>query len=235
MTTEDKSNVTFEATSKLSSGEFKLISNWVYEKLKTKSGSSIMNDMIKPTLRENTITVGQTTNNYLSNIQPGELVETVILSGMYKGIWIRAKVRDIEEETMNLHVLRPLKWRVAGLAVGVPKRYIRPVSSEDKENYIVPVKFVMDDQVLSVPCSKQMTIEDFKKSVSLIRGVQPNQLIFVNRGTPLLETGPIPDDTIFCVICQKGGLTNNQLSLLVSTARRQVNQQTQGKFMERDV
>merc|ERR1739838_244645 len=87
----------------------------------------------------------------------------------------------------------------------------------------------MDDQVLYISCSKQMKMEDFKSLVSHVRGVEPNQLIFVNRGVPLLETGPIPDDTIFCVICQRGGLTGNQLNLLVSTARKHVTEQTQGK------
>jgi len=217
LVTDDKRNVTFDAREKLRSSDFKLISGWVYDKLKKVDDVTKLNNLAKEACIDDKATAGKTVHTHISGVQSGDLVETVILSGIHRGIWIRAKVKEISEDVMDLHVLRPKKWKVASFALSVPKRFIRSVLVEDKDSYIVPVKFVIDNQIHYTLCSTQMTMKDLKKSVSKLRNVESNQLIFVNRGVPLLETQPIPDDTIFCIICQKGGLTKNQLSLLTNS------------------
>jgi len=222
LVTDDKRNVTFDAREKLRSSDFKLISGWVYDKLKKVDDVTKLNNLAKEGCIDDKATAGKTVHTHISGVQLGDLVETVILSGIHRGIWIRAKVKEIGEDVMNLHVLRPKKWKVASFALGVPKKFIRSVLLENKDSYIVPVKFVIDNQIHYTSCSMQMTIKDLKKSVSKLRNVQSNQLIFVNRGVPLLESQPIPDDTIFCIICQKGGLTKNQLSLLLTTVNKNV-------------
>merc|ERR1719499_1746352 len=153
-------------------------------------------------------------NADLTNIKAGAVVETMILSGRYQGIWVKSEVTNVEADTMDLRVLYPKKWKVAGTALAVPNRFIRVVAEKDLENYVVPVEFAMDDSKLYLSCNKRMRVKHLKTTVSQQRGVLPNQLIFVNKGTPLLETDPIPDDAIFCIVCQKGGLTSNQMNLL---------------------
>lgn len=229
LVTENKRFVTFDATAKLASSEFKLISSYIYDKLKKVDDVATLNNLTKGACSDDKAAAKQTVNTHISGVQSGDLVETVILSGIHKGIWIRAKVREISKDIMNLLVLRPKKWKVASFALGVPKRFIRSVPVEDKDSYIVPIKFVMDNKIHYLSCNTLMTIKDLKKSVSELRGVEPKQLIFVNRGVPLLETGPIPDDTIFCIICQEGGLTKSQLSLLFTMVKKNV-QQTAGNL-----
>lgn len=224
LVTENKRFVTFDATAKLASSEFKLISSWIYDKLKKLDDVTILKNLTKGACSDDKPTTKQTINTHISGVQSGDLVETVILSGIHKGIWIRAKVREIGRDIMNLLVLRPKKWKVASFALGVPKRFIRSVPWEEKGSYIVPIKFVMDNKIHYLSCNTLMTIKDLKKSVSELRCVGPNQLIFVNSGVPLLEMGPIPDDTIFCILCQKGGLTKSQMSLLFTMVKK--NEQT---------
>jgi len=144
----------------------------------------------------------------------------MILSGRYQGIWVKSKVTSVEDDTMDLKVIKPKKWKVAGTALAVPNKFIRVVKKEDLDNYVVPVEFAMDDSKLYLSCNARMRIKHLKTTVSQQRAVQPNQLIFVNKGTPLLEKDPIPDDAIFCIVCQKGGLTSNQMNLLSQSMKK---------------
>merc|ERR1719495_2232839 len=121
---------------------------------------------------------------------------------------------------MDLRVLYPKKWKVAGTALAVPNKLIRTISKKDLGNYVVPVEFAMDDSKLYLSCNSRMKVRHLKTTVSRQRGVEPNQLIFINRGTPLLENSPIPDDAIFCIVCQKGGLTANQMNLLTQSINK---------------
>jgi len=211
--TADNRDVTFEATEKLRNREFKLISTELYYKIaKVKNLATLWNTLkFSPSKYEKT---ESTADAELADVRPGDLVETKILSGKHKGIWIRAEVRDVGEQTMSIRVLRPEKWNVALFAVQVPKKFIRCVLLEDKDNYTVPISFVVDNKVSYLSCSKEMTANNLREPLSEMRGVEPNQLIFVSRGVLLEEGVPVPDDKIFCIICQKGGLTENQMRLL---------------------
>jgi len=194
----------FEATAKLAKDEFKLISDEVYKTL-TKE---VKNKKIGAN------------GSDLTDVKVDSVVETMILSGRYQGIWVKSKVTSVEDDTMDLKVIKPKKWKVAGTALAVPNKFIRVVKKEDLDNYVVPVEFAMDDSKLYLSCNARMRIKHLKTTVSQQRAVQPNQLIFVNKGTPLLEKDPIPDDAIFCIVCQKGGLTSNQMNLLSQSMKK---------------
>merc|ERR1719397_900610 len=212
--TSDNRDVTFEATEKLRNQEFKLISTELYYKIaKVKNLATLYNTLqFSPSKYEKSTESAADTE--LADVRSGDVVETIILSGRHKGIWIRAEVHDVGEKTMSLRVLHPEKWKVALFAVQVPKKFIRCVLLEDKDNYTVPIWFVVDNKISYRTCSKEMTSNDLRESLSEMRGVEPNQLIFVSRGVLLGEVVPVPDDQIFCIICQKGGLTENQMRLL---------------------
>merc|ERR1719427_1411669 len=133
---------------------------------------------------------------------------------------------------MNLRVLRPDKWKVVLLALNVPKRYIRRITLKDIDTYTVPLQFVMDNKINYFSCSKHMTVKSMKETVSELRGVDLNQVIFVCRGALLDDMSPIPDNVIFCIICQKGGLTDNQMHLLSTMAVKQVSQNTKASLQK---
>jgi len=210
MLTQNGETLPFEATAKLANDEFKLISDEVYETL-TKGDKSTKNSQTSGEKKARKIGAN---NADLSAVKKGDVVETMILSGRYQGIWVKSEVSLVEDDTMDLRVMYPKKWKVAGTALAVPNKFIRTISEKDLGNYVVPVEFALDDSKLYLSCNNRMRIKHLKTTVSQQRGVQPNQLIFVNKGTPLLETDPIPDDAIFCIVCQKGGLTSNQMNLL---------------------
>jgi len=223
--TADNRDVTFEATEKLRNQEFKLISTELYYKIAKVKNVAILWTTLKFSPSKYEKTMDSPADAELADVRPGDLVETIILSGRHKGIWIRAEARDVGEQTMSVRVLRPEKWNVALFAVQVPKKFIRCVLLEDKDNYTVPISFVVDNKISYLSCSKEMTANDLRESLSEMRGVEPNQLIFVSRGVLLEEGVSVPDDKIFCIICQKGGLTENQIRLL-SNMRTELKQET---------
>lgn len=210
MLTQKGDHLPFEAMSKLQAEEFKLISDDVYATL-TKASNMNGKDHLDPPRRKTKIGANSCE---LTDVAKGDIVETMILSGRYQGIWVRSQVTLVEDDTMDLKVLFPRKWKVAETALAVPNKFIRTVSEKDLGNYIVPVEFAMDDSKLYLSCNKRMRMKHLKTTVSQQRGVSPNQLIFVNRGQSLLEIDRIPNDAIFCIICQKGKLTSNQIELL---------------------
>jgi len=222
MLTVDEQNISFEAMGKLAVGEFKLISNDVFEKLPHLSIEQVDQVLFKrkTIAKEKKKPAAQIDNRDVSDVKEGDVVETVILSGKHKGIWVRAEVTAVEADTMDLCVLSPRKWKVMRTALSVPKNFIRVILPKDKGNYTIPLEFVMDDKIHYIECNKEMRIKNLKTTVAQLRNVRPNQLIFVNKGSPLLETAPIPNDTIFCIICQKGGLTENQLHLLSNSIQK---------------
>jgi len=214
--TLDNREITFKAKEKLQNREFYLISpEFYYELAKERNLETFCKEIKFPSCN-----YAKTTevNAYaqLAAVRPGDLVETMILSGRHIGTWIRAEVQDVEENTMNLKPSRPEKWKVARLAVQVPKKFIRCISLENKKNYTVPVWFVADNKVHYVTCSKEMTVNDLKQHSSNLRGIELNQLVLISRGFVLPEGEPVPDDMIFGIICQKGGLTYNQRRLLAN-------------------
>lgn len=70
---------------------FKLISDAVYEMV-TKADSGKEEEMKDNAVRK------------LVGVNKNSIVETLILSGRYQGIWVRAKVIRVEENTMDLRV-----------------------------------------------------------------------------------------------------------------------------------
>jgi len=223
MLTQKGEHLPFEAMSKLQAEEFKLISDDVYATL-TKATNINGKDHLDPPKRTK---IGANSCD-LTDVAKGDIVETMILSGRYQGIWVRSQVTLVEDDTMDLKVLFPRKWKVAETALAVPNKFIRTVSEKDLGNYIVPVEFAMDDSKLYLSCNKRMRMKHLKTTVSQQRGVSPNQLIFVNRGQSLLEIDRIPNDAIFCIICQKGKLTSNQIELLSARGKAKKSPKQQG-------
>merc|ERR1719204_1743739 len=174
---------------KLAKGEFKLISCEVFEKLSKAADETalwnVMDSSRRGTKRKKS--VRKTDKSDLSKVKNGDIVETVILSGRYKGIWVRAEGQDIDDDTIDLRVLHPKKWKVVEFALSVPKKFVRTVTVLDKDSYTIPLEFVMDDQIQYLSCNKKMRISNLKTTVSQLRGVEPNQLVFIHRGTPLFD------------------------------------------------
>jgi len=217
--TSDNREITFQATKKLLERQFYLVSAEFYRELEKDGDLEIVYQEAKFSRSKNEKKT-EVTAHTLAAVRPGDLVETIILSGKHKGIWIRAEVQHIEEKTMNLRQLRPEKWKVVRFAVNVPKKFIRCILPENKENYTVPIWFVADNKVHYIKCSKEITVYDLKQPLSKLRGVEPNQLILICGGVALSEGIPVPDDKIFGIICEKGGLTPNQQRLLANKGTR---------------
>jgi len=239
MVTNDEEKFSFEATSKLANNEFKLISDEVfktlsadkhmfpYQSLLKLSGPEFFRGKESEKKSQNSHVL--TNESDLMYAEVGDYVQTLILSGNYRGIWIKAEVQAIDADTMDLRVVHPRKWRVAGTALEVPKKFIRPLPETDKHNYIIPVEFALDGSKLYLSCNKRMRVKHLKIAVSQQRGVEPCQLIFICKGSPLLENSPIPDYAVFCILCKKGGMTETQVDLLSRKMKRKRADNLRGK------
>merc|ERR1719193_832501 len=104
---------------------------------------------------------------------------------------------------MDLRVLEPDKWQVAGTAYKVPKDLIRTVPESHIEGYVVPVEFDLDKSIVFVQCTEKMTIKNLKHTISKLRGIQPYLLNFVAKSDRnLTDESKIPNDYILCSVCQ---------------------------------
>jgi len=148
-----------------------------------------------------------------------KIVETVILSGLHQGIWIKAEVLRLKEKTADVKVLHPRKWSVVGVAVDVPNQYIRPVSNS--KNYTIPVKFTLDNSVLYIVSNKLMKVDELKLKVHKLRTYPIDQIYFLHNGRWLQTYDPVPDDVIFCII-HRGDRSNSNLNVMVSNVKKQL-------------
>jgi len=229
--TKTGKKISFEAMSKLRAEQFQLISEEVYSMLysnlpedspkspkspkrtskaesgKTKKPGKLERMGLGKFLRKKD---GKT----LDQVKIGSIVETMVLSGRHRGIWVKCQVLGKENDTMDLKVLAPKKWRVATTALAVPNRYIRPSSKSALETYVVPIEFTMDDTKLYFSCHKKMKLNHLRMAIAQERGLSPKQLFFINRGKWLDEDDPIPNDVLFCIIHRKNKLSPKQLDMV---------------------
>jgi len=153
------------------------------------------------------------------SIRRFSIVDTKILAGRYKGVWIRAKVLEVYENKMDIQVLHPRKWNVVPIALEVPKKLIRPVIEYDLENFTIPVEFTLDDSVIYISCSSKMKVEDLVWTIHLSRGFPQDQIYILHHHKWLKSSDSIPNCRIFCIIhCGKPLALN--LSNLVSGTKR---------------
>jgi len=152
-------------------------------------------------------------------ITTSTIVETVIMSGLHQGVWIKAKVLQMKENTIDVKVLHPRKWSVVSVAVDVPKQYIRLVSNS--KSYTVPVKFTLDNSVLYVVSDKRMKVDNLKWAVHRLRVYPIDQIYFLHNGRWLQTNDPVPDDVIFCII-HRGDRSRSNLNLMVSNVKKQL-------------
>jgi len=157
----------------------------------------------------------------LMEIKNSAVVETVILTGQHKGIWIRAKVIRLEQNTVDIQVLHPTKWSVVGIAVAVPKRYVRTVSKKKLETYTIPIKFTLDNSILYVACNKNMKVDDLKRSIHKARVFPLDHIFLLHNGKWLDNSDTIPNEVIFCII-HRSTRSNDDLKYLVSTLKKQI-------------
>jgi len=80
------------------------------------------------------ITRSNSSNIEYVRVQPGDLIETMVVTDADKeetGFWIPARILSIDmvNENMNIEVLHPLKYGLAKTAVNVPYRYVRSPSN----------------------------------------------------------------------------------------------------------
>lgn len=157
----------------------------------------------------------------LVDIKSSTMVETVILTGQHQGVWIRAKVMRSEETTVDIQVLHPRKWSVVGIAVAVPKHYIRTVSEKKLGTYTIPIKFMLDDSVLYVACNKNMKVNELKRSIHKVRIFPLDHIFLLHNGRWLDNSAAIPNDVIFCIIHRSDRLNDNP-NFLVSTLKKEI-------------
>jgi len=147
------------------------------------------------------------------------IVETKILTGPHKGLWIKAKVLRRKEHAVDVKVLHPRKWSVVGVALDVPNQYIRPASNS--KSYTIPIRFTLDSSVLYVVSNKQMKVDDLKWTVHRARKYSIHQIYFLHNGRWLRTHDPVPDDVIFCII-HRGDRSSGNLNVMVSNAKKQL-------------
>jgi len=155
----------------------------------------------------------------LEGITTSTIVETVILSGLHQGVWIKAKVLRMKENTVDVKVLHPRKWSVFGVALEVPIQYIRPVSNS--KSYTIPVKFMLDNSVLYVVSNKRVKVDDLTRMVHRVRMYPIDQIYFLHNGRWLQTYDPVPDDVIFCII-HGGDRPSSNLNVMVSHIKKQL-------------
>lgn len=155
----------------------------------------------------------------LEGITKSTIVETIILTGLHQGVWIKAKVLRMRENTVDIKVLRPRKWGVVGVAVDVPNQYIRPMSNS--KNDTIPVKFMLDNSVLYVVSNKQMKVEHLTRTIHRVRVYPMDQIYFLHNGKWLQSYDPVPNDVIFCII-HRGDQSSSNLNAMVSNVKKQL-------------
>jgi len=155
----------------------------------------------------------------LEGITTSTIVETIILTGLHQGVWIKAKVLRMKENTVDIKVLSPRKWSVVGVAVDVPNQYIRPVSNS--KNYTIPVKFMLDNSVLYVVSNKRMKVEHLTRTIHRVRVYPMDQIYFLHNGKWLQSNDPVPNDVIFCII-HRGDQSSSNLNAMVSNVKKQL-------------
>jgi len=153
---------------------------------------------------------------------PGSVIETLILSGRCKGLWVKAKVVSVNtlQRTAELEVLSPAKWKVAKRAVSVPFRLIQHVPVSKKDMYIVPISIVQDDTFLCMPCDPTTTVKQLRRDVGLQIGYAASRITFIFRGAKLEDEENVPDGALFCVVSQKGGMTEKEEQVLEEASTR---------------
>jgi len=203
---------TFDALSKLETEEFKLISDGVYN-MATKPSEDDEKKLDDVRLR---------------GIRRNSIVETLILTGRYQGIWIRAKVIRVEYETMDLSVLLPEKWKVAGTALAVPNQFIRSIDGESLENYTIPIEFTLDGSVMYASCNDHMRVRDLKETINKERKFPLNQIYFIHEGRWLDSSDRIPNNIVFCIIHRGGKLTKELIDLAAAFKRKSSNSASKG-------
>jgi len=152
----------------------------------------------------------------LKGVKVGGIVETMVLSGRYRGIWVKAKVLKLWDGTIDLKVLYPKKWKVSAFALGVPQKLIRKVAKEDRNGFVVPIEFMVDDSILYLGCNRAMRIQHLKVTVSKEKGFSKEQLYFMCNGEWLSESDSIPNEVIYCIVHKKGKLSPTQIGLVRS-------------------
>jgi len=200
MVTESGESITFDAKSKLQQEEFKLISEGVYKMV---TGAALEESKETPD-----------DDIRLEGVKKGAIIETLILSGRYQGIWVKAQVLLVEDQTMDLKVMFPRKWKVAGTALAVPKEFIRKIDEEESKNYTVPVKFTVDDSILYVSCNQFMRVRDLKEAVHENRRFPQNQIYFIHKKKWLTDSDRIPNDVLFCIIHRAGPLSSELVDMV---------------------
>jgi len=228
--TNNGKKLVFEAMSKLRAEQFQLISEEVYSMLYSnlpedppkspkspKRTSKAESGKTKKPGKLERMGLGflrKKDGNALDQVKIGSIVETMVLSGRHRGIWVKCQVQAKGSETMDLKVLYPKKWRVAGTALAVPNRYIRPSPKTELDTYIVPIEFTMDDTKLYFSCHKKMKLNHLKVAIAQERGLSAKQLFFINRGRWLDVDDPIPNDVLFCIIHRKNKLSPKQIYMV---------------------
>jgi len=155
----------------------------------------------------------------LEGITTSTIVETVILTGLHQGVWIKAKVLRLKENTVDIKVLHPRKWSVVGVALDVPNQYIRPMSN--RNSYTIPVKLMLDNSILYVVCNKRMKVDDLRRMVHRVRIYPIDQIYFLHKGRWLQTSDPVPDDVIFCII-HSGDRSSSNLNVMISNIKKQL-------------
>jgi len=149
------------------------------------------------------------------------IVDTVILTGLHQGVWIKARVLRMKENTVDLKVLHPRKWSVVGVAVDVPNQFIRALSDRDLGSFTIPIKFMLDDSVLHLAWNKKMKVDDLKRSINRVRLFPVDQIYFLHNGGWLHSYDPVPNDVIFCII-HRGDRSSRRLNGMMSHIKKQL-------------
>lgn len=157
----------------------------------------------------------------LTGIKVYGIVETIILTGQHQGVWIKARIIRINENTMDIRVLKPRKWNVMGVALAVPKQFIRAVKDRDLYSYTIPIKFTLDDSVLYISCNEKMKVDELKRTIHKVRIYPIDQIYFLHDGEWLNSHDTIPNGIIFCII-HRGQKSNNNLIDLVTMLKKKI-------------
>jgi len=236
MVTENGEILTFEATKKIARDEFRIISYNVFKKWTAASDKVLHRSLedklnrksveessseelpmfipfasnqktisLKDTISGNSADDGEKIDD-LSEVLPGDIVQTRILDGKYKGsFFVRTEVLEIEKDTMDLRVLHPEKWQVAGTAYRVPKDLIRTLSTSELDGYLVPIELDLDHSIEYVQCNKGMKVEDLKNTIFKLRDIEPQLVSFVTQtDLNLSDKSLIPDDALICRVHRLG-------------------------------
>jgi len=140
----------------------------------------------------------------MSNLAVGDIVQTKVLSGKYKGsFFVRAEVLTIEKDSIDLRVLLPEKWQVAGTAYRVPKNCIRAIPKDQLQKYVVPLELDIDHSIMFVQCNQLMKIKKLKNTIFKLRGIDQSLMSLVTKsGRHLSDESKIPNDALICQVHQ---------------------------------